>query len=74
MRSVSFSWGKIENGEPRTAAPGASRGIIYNRINRRANIDAKNAIIPVVADGAAVLGQRFLDTHNYNIHATLVQR
>ena len=30
-------------------------------------MDVKNTIIPVVADGAVVLGQRFLDAHYYNI-------
>ena len=63
----------MENGGTRTTAPGASRGIICNRIIRWSNIAVKNSIIPGLASGAAVLGQRFLDTHHYNIHTTLVR-
>ena len=63
---MGLKWGNKNNSPRRQTGD-------YLRSNKLpSNIDVKNTIIPVVADGAAVLVQRFLDTHHYNINKTRV--
>ena len=53
----------MENGGPRTTARSVSEGIPTPN-KPPVEYGRQNTIIPIVADGASVLGQRFLDTHH----------